>query len=301
MRVFITGGTGYVGSAVVDHLLAAGHEVRALTRSQRSADAAEAAGAVAVHGSLADLELLEASAADAEAIVYVAVDYSGTDEANATELAAIDALLRGARGSGRPRPFVYTSTGLVYGLDPAQSRDEDAVIPEDSLQPVKTAAERLVRDAQGVVPIIFRAGLVYGRGGSGLITGLIAAAEANGASTYIGDGKNTWTPIHVDDLARLYVLAIAHPVAGVYNAVGDEPFTFGALAEAIASLTGAESRSLPLDQAEAAMGPAARLLASSSTTSAAKARAVFGWAPEGPSLIEDVRTGSYRSRSSLAR
>ncbi|MGN6127939.1 MAG: NAD-dependent epimerase/dehydratase family protein [Humibacter sp.] len=301
MRVFITGGTGYVGSAVVDHLLAAGHEVRALTRSQRSADAAEAAGAIAVRGSLADLDVLEASAADAEAIVYVAVDYTGTDEANATELAAIDALLRGARGSGRPRPFVYTSTGLVYGLDPAQSRDEDAVIPEDSLQPVKTAAERLVRDAQGVVPIIFRAGLVYGRGGSGLITGLIAAAEANGASTYIGDGKNTWTPIHIDDLARLYVLAIAHPVAGVYNAVGDEPFTFGALAEAIASLTGAESRSLPLDQAEAAMGPAAHLLASSSTTSAAKARAVFGWAPGGPSLIEDVRTGSYSSRSSLAR
>lgn len=293
MNVFITGGTGYLGSVIVERFVAAGHTVTALARSERSAVALTAAGAEPVRGSLDDTAVLATAAEAADAVVHAAVDYSGTEAAVATELAAVAALLDGAGRAGRNAPFLYTSTGLVYGFDPAQDRSEDAELPEASAQPVKVAAERLVLDAPGVTPIVIRAGLVYGRGGSGLVTGLLDAARAQGVATYIGDGANNWTPVHVDDLADLFLAAVERPAAGVYNAVGDVPFTFGALAEAIAANTGATPTSITAEAAVAAMGPAAQVLATSAETAATKAKRVFGWAPSRVSLLDDVRSGSY--------
>ena len=300
MHVFITGGTGYLGSVLVEHLIAAGHEVGALARSDASAARLTDAGAVPVLGSLTDLDLLTGAARAADAVIHAAVDYSPSDEAAATELAAVSALVTGAGASGHETPVVYTSTGLVYGFDAEHDSSEDAALPEVSAQPVKVAAERIVLEAAGIRGMVFRAGLIFGRGGSGLLTGLIGAATANGVSAYIGDGANSWLPIHVDDLAALYVAAIAGPVPGVFNAVGDIRFSFRELADAIGDLAGVPSVSVPLATAESSFGPAARIMTTTSRLTAAKARATFGWMPTPLSLIEDVRAGSYR-RAAPAR
>ena len=295
MKVFITGGTGYVGSVLIERLVAAGHEVSALARSDASAAKLEQAGAGPVRGSLADTAVLEASAAAADAVVHAAVDYAMTEESSAVELAAVTAFVAGAGAADAAKPVVYTSTGLVYGFDAARDMSEDAQLPEASAQPVKAAAERIVLGAAGITPVVIRAGLVYGRGGSGLITGLIDAARANGVATYIGDGENAWRPVHVDDLAELYARVLARPAAGVFNAVGDAPFTFRALAEAIAAGADVPAAGIPFEQALAAFGPFAHVLSSTSTMTAEKAERTFGWRPSGASLIDEVRSGSYRA------
>ncbi|MEU0468362.1 NAD-dependent epimerase/dehydratase family protein [Amycolatopsis sp. NPDC006131] len=293
MKVFITGGTGYLGTVLVEHLVRAGHDVAALARSDASAARLHEAGATPVAGSLSDTAVLAGAAAAADAVIHAAVDYAMTDESTAMELAAVKALVDGAASGTVRKPFVFTSTGLVYGFEEDQDKSEDAVLPEVSAQPVKVAAERIVCGAAGISGIVFRAGLVFGRGGSALVTGLIQSAQHTGTSIYVGDGENAWTPVHVDDLADLYVAALERPVAGIYNAVGAVPFTFRALAEAIGDLTGKPVASVPLKIAEQSFGPAARILTTTSGLDAAKARDTFGWSPAPRSLIDDVRSGSY--------
>lgn len=289
MNVFIIGGTGYLGGVVVERLFAAGHAVTGLARSQESAERLSRVGATPVLGSLSDVDVLTTAARAADAVVYAASDYTPTDASMQVELDAVSALVAGV-GARPGVPLVYTSTGLVYGVDPVDAT-EDAVLPEVSAQPVKAKAERIVLGAPG--GIVFRAGLVFGRGGTGLVTGLIAAAKADGASTYIDSGENAWYPVHVEDLADLYLRAVEHPVPGVFNAVGETPFTFRDLAAAIGELTGTPAVSVPLAVAEQRMGPAVRSLTSSSHLVATKARAAYGWEPRPISLVEDVRHGSY--------
>lgn len=293
MKVFITGGTGYLGTVLVEHLVAAGHDVTALARSDASAARLHEAGAAPVAGSLSDTEVLAGAAAAADAVIHAAVDYTMTDESTTTELAAVEALVAGAASGSVPKPLVFTSTGLVYGYEENRDTSEDAVLPEVSAQPVKVAAERIVRGEEGIAGIVLRAGLVFGRGGSALVTGLIQSAQQTGTSIYVGDGENAWTPVHVDNLADLYVAALERPVAGVYNAVGAVPFTFRALAEAIGDLTGKPVASVSLEVAEQRFGPAARTLTTTSRLDASKARDTFGWSPAPRSLIDDVRSGSY--------
>lgn len=293
MKVFITGGTGYLGTVLVEHLVAAGHDVTALARSDASAARLHEAGAAPVAGSLSDTEVLAGAAAAADAVIHAAVDYTMTDESTTTELAAVEALVAGAASGSVPKPLVFTSTGLVYGFEENRDTSEDAVLPEVSAQPVKVAAERIVRGEEGIAGIVLRAGLVFGRGGSALVTGLIQSAQQTGTSIYVGDGENAWTPVHVDSLADLYVAALERPVAGVYNAVGAVPFTFRALAEAIGDLTGKPVASVSLEVAEQRFGPAARTLTTTSRLDASKARDTFGWSPAPRSLIDDVRSGSY--------
>jgi nucleoside-diphosphate-sugar epimerase len=300
MKVFITGGTGYLGSVLVEHLIEAGHEVAALARSETSAQRLLDAGATPVSGALSDTATLGREAAAADAVIHAAVDYSMTEETNRTELDAVSVLTAGAGAAGTGKPVIFTSTGLVYGFAPDRNQAEDAELPETSAQPVKVAAERIVGGVDGITGIVIRAGLIFGRGGSGLVTGLIQSATATGVASYIDEGTNSWMPIHVDDLADLYVKAIEQPVAGIFNAAGTVPFTFRELAEAIAELTGASPTSIPFSIAAERFGPSVHVLTSTGALVATKARTTFGWEPSARSLVEDVRTGSYANRAEAA-
>jgi len=293
MDIFLTGGSGYVGSVIAEHLAGAGHRVRALARSEQAARRVAAAGAEPVRGDLADLPLLAEAAASADAIVYAAVDYRMDEAGAATELAAVGALVGAAAARNVGIPVLYTSTGLVYGLDPDADTRESAVLPERSAQPVKAAAEGIVLDAQGIVGVVIRPGLVFGRGGSGLVTGMIDAAAARGVSMFVGDGANAWSPVHVDDLAELYRAVIERPVAGVYNAASETIFTFHELAEQIASLTGATAVGLPRGEAASLIGPQAHVLATNSVLPSHRARQTFAWHPTRRGLIEEIREGGY--------
>lgn len=291
MRVLITGASGYVGGVVAEHLVRAGHEVVALARSDRSRERVEALGAKAVTGSLRDLDALRGAAAAAEAVVHTAVDYADPEMGD-IERAALAALLDGLNAGGR---FLYTSTGLVYPDRQGATVDEDhPVAPETSPQPYKVLGERHVLDAGHVAGTVIRAALVYGRGGSGLLQGLIGAGKQNGMVPYIGDGANEWSSVHVDDLAALYVAALEHGGPGaVVNAASAEHTPMRRIAEAAAALTGAQAVSLTLEQGTAAMGPLAATLTRSSPLDASRARRLYGWSPARPGLIEELTTGSY--------
>lgn len=295
MKIFLTGGTGYVGSVLLEHLIDAGHDVEALTRSTAGAARLTEAGASAVQGSLADAELLRAAAARADAVIHAAFDTTMSEDGAATELTAIRALAAGAGASGSGKPVLYTSTALVYGIEPGQERHEDARLPERSAQPVKAHAERQLLGTDGITPIVMRVALVHGRGGSGLLTGLIAGAASSGTAGYIGDGAQVWDAIDVDDLARLYLAALAKPRAGVYNAKGTHPFTQRELAEAISALTGAQPVSLSPASATEALGPLALILGAPGTLDGDRARTTFAWTPAGGSLLDDIRGGGYRA------
>ncbi|MEV4456412.1 NAD-dependent epimerase/dehydratase family protein [Microbispora sp. NPDC049633] len=301
MRIFITGASGYVGAVVAEHLVGAGHEVAALARSDEARERVEGLGAKAVPGSLRDLDVLRGAAAAAEAVVHTAVDYADPDMGD-IERDTLGALLGGLNDGGA---FVYTSTGLVYPDRQGATVDEDhPVTPETSPQPYKVLGERQVLTAGHVAGTVIRAALVYGRGGSGLLRGLIGAGRRNGMVPYIGDGANEWSSVHVDDLAELYVAALerrepgaaGNEVAGngvVVNAASAERTPIRRIAEAVAGLTGARAVSLTLEQAVAAMGPAVAALTRSSPMDASRARRLFGWAPQRPGLIEELTTGSY--------
>ncbi|TQS27750.1 NAD-dependent epimerase/dehydratase family protein [Microbispora sp. KK1-11] len=298
MRIFITGASGYVGAVVAEHLVRAGHEVVALARSDNARERVEGLGAKAVPGSLRDLDVLRGAAAAAEAVVHTAVDYTDP-EMGEIERDTLAALLGGLDDGGA---FVYTSTGLVYPDRQGATVDEDhPVTPETSAQPYKVLGERQVLAAGHVAGTVIRAALVYGRGGSGLLQGLIGAGRQNGMVPYIGDGANKWSSVHVDDLAALYVAALEHREPGVVvNAASAERTPIRRIAEAVAGLTGAQAVSLTLEQAVAAMGPAVGAmgpavgaLTRSSPMDASRARRLFGWAPERPGLIEELTTGSY--------
>lgn len=294
MKIFLTGGTGYVGSVLLEHLVAEGHVVEALTRSTAGAARLTDAGATPVRGSLADADVLRAAAARSDAVIHAAFDSTMSEHASATELTAVRALASGAGESASGKPVLYTSTALVYGVDPDQDRHEDAPLPERSAQPVKAEAERVLLTAAGITPIVMRVALVHGRGGSGLLTTLIADAASTGTAAYIDDGTQVWDAIHVDDLADLYVAALTRPCSGVYNAKGGPSFTQRELAEAIGAVTDAHPLSLSRENAAAALGPLALILGAPGTLAGDKARTTFAWAPVRGSLLNDLRGGSYR-------
>ncbi|MEV7801340.1 NAD-dependent epimerase/dehydratase family protein [Microbispora sp. NPDC088329] len=291
MRILITGASGYVGGVVAEHLVRAGHEVAALARSDRARERVEGLGAKAVPGGLRDLDVLRDAAAAAEAVVHTAVDYTDP-EMGEIERDALAALLGGLNDGGA---FVYTSTGLVYPDTRGATVDEDhPVTAETSPMPYKVLGERRVLSAGHVAATVIRAALVYGRGGSGLLQGLIAGGRRSGTVPYVGEGTNAWTSVHVDDLAALYVAAVERRTPGaVVNAASAERTTMRRIAEAVAELTGARAVSITPEQAAAAMGQSAGVLTRSSPMDASRARRLFGWAPERPGLIEDLTTGSY--------
>jgi nucleoside-diphosphate-sugar epimerase len=290
MRVFVTGATGYVGSAVAEALRAAGHDVVGLARSDDAARMLEAAGCAALRGSLGDADALARGAREADATIHAAA--TGAADQAEVDAAAVHALLDALAGSGKP--FVYTSGIWVLGTTGDAVADEDAPANPAAIVAWRPAIERAVVDAaaRGVRSVVIRPGVVYGRGG-GTPGGFLASGRKKGVVRYVGDGSQRWPFVHVDDLAELYVLALDAPAGTVLNAAGPS-LPARAVAEAAARAAGARAEGWPLEDARARLGAYADALALDQRVSAERAHAL-GWRPSRPSVLEELRRASDTS------
>ncbi|HST57798.1 MAG TPA: NAD-dependent epimerase/dehydratase family protein [Longimicrobium sp.] len=287
MRVFVTGATGYVGGAVAEALRAAGHEVVGLARSDEAARRLEAAGCTALRGSLADADVLARGAREADATIHAAA--TGAADQAEVDTAAVHALLDALAGSGTP--FIYTSGIWVLGATGDAVADDDAPVNAAAIVAWRPAVERLVADAaaRDVRSVVLRPGVVYGRGG-GTPGGFLASGRKKGVVRYVGDGSQRWPLVHVDDLAALYVLALAAPTGTVLNAAGPS-LPAREVAEAAARATGARAEPWPLDDARARLGLYADALALDQQVSAERARGL-GWTPSRPSVLDELARAS---------
>lgn len=295
MKVLLTGGTGYIGSAVLTALTAHGHEVTALVRSDGSARTVEVAGATPVVADITDTAAVAALLADADAAVHAAAAGDGTSPAIDTSV--VDAVL--TTFDGTTRPFVHTGGIWVYG-------DGDAITEDSPLDPPAIVAWRvpieerlLAAAAQGrVVASVVVPGVVHGHGGG--IPSLLAGAPRTGpdgaALTLVGSGAQHWATVHVDDLAELYVLALEQGLTGRLLGTGDDSVTVADLTRAasraagLGGAVGPESDDASRERLGAPFADALLLDQRAATTTRSRAA---GWSPTRPSLAQELETGSY--------
>ena len=285
MKVFVTGATGYVGSAVAQALLAVGNRVSGLARSEEAARKLEEVGVEAVRGSLADANAIIESARSAGAVIHTA----STGDANASQAdgLALDAILDGLNGTNKP--FLYTSGIWVIGDTRGTVADEDTPLAPTPLVAWRPAHEQRALTEAGH-GIVIRPGVVYGQGG-GMIVGMVSQAQAAGTVRYVGTGEQHWTVIHVEDLAALYVLALeTAPPESLFLAANDETPTVREIAQAVSEAAGipGQTQPWPLEEARQALGPFADALALDQKATSRKARQTLGWEPTAPTLFADL-------------
>jgi nucleoside-diphosphate-sugar epimerase len=296
MRVFVTGATGWVGSAVIEELRAAGHTVTGLARSDAAAAALASAG-IAVHrGSLEDLESLRAGAAASDAVIHTAFnhDFSRFAENGAAERSAIDAL--GSVLAGTDRPLIVSS-GVALARAPGRVITEDDVrdpnavpFPRDPESVAAAAAARGVR-----VSVIRLAPSVHGAGENhGFVPRVIALAREHGVSAYVGDGNNRWPGVHRRDAARLYRLALERAAEhAVYHAVADEGVPYREIADVIGRRLNLPVVSISGDDVGAHFGGFAMFAQIDARASSAKTRQSLAWHPTETALLDDLDSAAY--------
>ena len=295
MRVFVTGATGFIGSALVPELLQAGHTVLGMTRSEKGAEALVKMGADAHFGTLEDLESLKAGAAQADGVIHLAFnhDFSKFEANCADDQRAIEAIGEALAGSGRP--FIGTGGVLNVGQAPGQPLDEDDTIlpgrfPRASEQATLGTLEK------GVRGIVMRLSQIHDTHKQGLVSFLIQAAQEKKVSAYVGDGTNRWAAAHVSDTARLYRLALEKGTAGSkWHAVGEQGVTLKEIAEALGQRLSLPVVSISPEEAPAHFGFLGSFMTLDSPTSNTKTRERLGWEPAGPGLVADLEHGSYFS------
>jgi nucleoside-diphosphate-sugar epimerase len=293
MEVFLTGATGYIGSAVAEALQKAGHKVTGLARTPEKAKLLEARGVRACLGDLLKPESVAAPARSAEGVIHTA----STNDANAAQAdaAVVRAILKSLEGTGKP--FVYTSGVWVLGATGDKVADEQTPVNPTPLVAHRPAIEQEVLGSKGrgVRSIVIRPALVSGRGGS-IPRMLTQSARETGATRYVGDGQNRWPFVDVDDLAQLYVLALEKAKAGsLYIAAHGPSYRVRDVAEAASIGAGAKGKTqaLPLDEARKTMHAFADALVLDQQVSSDKAKKELGWSPRAASVLEDLKTGSY--------
>ncbi|OXM74444.1 MULTISPECIES: SDR family oxidoreductase [Amycolatopsis] len=298
MRVFVTGASGHIGSALVPELLSAGHEVVGLARSDASAAKLTAAGARVRRGDLRDLDGLREAAAGADGVIHLAFDHEAMtagDFASAgdTDLAVVRAFGEALAGTGKP--LVGTSgTAIIAGLGLDRAGTEDDVLPGgyrvDSENELIAYADRGIRTSVVRLPPTVHSSLDK----HGFLTVMIAAARKAGRSGYLGDGANRWPAVHTLDAARAYRLALEKAPAGSrLHVVDDEGVPVRVIAETIGRHLGLPTESIPADRAEAHFGFLARFAGLDNPTSSARTRQVLDWKPEHPGLLADLGQGHY--------
>jgi nucleoside-diphosphate-sugar epimerase len=292
MRVFVTGATGFIGSAIVKELVRAGHQVLGLARSDAGAKSLEAAGAQANRGDLEDLESLRSGAAASDAVIHTAFRHDWSKFAEACELdkRAIETI--GAVLQGSSRPFIVSS-----GVGVAQGRaatEDDPPLPSSPSLPRVSEVTAVALMERGVHTSVMRLPQVHDIVKQGLVTPLIAVARAKGVSAYVGEGQNRWPAAHVTDVARLYLLALDNGTAGArYHAVAEEGVRLKDIATAIGRGLNVPVISISQEQAQEHFGFLGFFAGRDPLTSSAQTRARLGWNPTGPSLLTDLGNMRY--------
>lgn len=291
MRVFVTGASGGIGSAVVTELHRAGHQVVGLARSDAAAAAITALGAEPLPGSVADLDVLTAAATDTDGVIYLAFshDFSQFGDATGDEARAVAAIGEALAGTGKPLV-------LANGTPIAPGRPSTEDDPFNTEGPMagrgstgRATVELATRGVRSSVVRLPRS--VHDAGGRyGFASLLIQAAQRSGVSAYVGNGEQRWPAVHRDDAAALFRIALEHAPAGsVLHAVGDEGDPMRAIAAVIGRRLG-----VPVESTAAeSFGPLGALFAMDQPSSSTLTQERFGWKPTRPSLLEELKTGEY--------
>jgi nucleoside-diphosphate-sugar epimerase len=294
MRVFVTGATGFIGSAIVPELINASHQVLGLTRSDAGAEALLAAGAEVHRGNLEDLESLRSGAAKSDGVIHTAFnhDFSKFVENCEMDRRAIEAL--GGALQGSDRPLVITSGTAMGNTVPGEPATEDRF---DTNHRVPRVASELAGEAmkeRGVNVSVVRLPQVHDTVKQGLVTSAVAIAREKGVSAYVGDGQNRWPAAHVLDVALLYRLALEKSEAGArYHAVAEEGVPVREIAEVIGRGLKVPMVAMSPEQAAAHFGWLAMFAGLDFPASSAQTQKQLGWRPTGPGLIIDLENMRY--------
>jgi nucleoside-diphosphate-sugar epimerase len=293
MRVFVTGASGWIGSAVVPELVSAGHQVLGLARSDASAAAVADMGAEVLRGDLNDTDVLRAGTLDSDAVIHLAfVVPSVTEAATRTDAAAVEVFVSGLAGSGKP--LVISGATLVTPGRPSTERDELVAAGPIAARITTMRAALAAADSGVRTSLVMLPRSVHGQGDHrGFIPQLITAARAKGVSGYVGDGSSRWPAVHVKDAARLYRLALEQAPAGaILHAVGDEGVPVREIAESIGRHLNLPARSLPTEEFA---GMLVYLMNTDMPASSTITQDLLGWKATHPGLLEDIEQGHYFS------
>jgi nucleoside-diphosphate-sugar epimerase len=292
MRVLVTGATGFIGSAIVEELINAGHQVLGLARSDAGAKSLIAGGAEVHRGSLEDLESLRRGAASADGVIHTAFihDFSNYGPAAEADRRAIETL--GGALAGSDRPLIVTSGTLLVQRQGSIATEEDVHNPTF---PRKSEEAALALAARGVYASVLRLPpSVHGNGDHGFVPRLISIAREKGVSAYIGNGLNRWPAVHRLDAAHLYRLALEKGTAGVsYHGVGDEGVPTREIAEVIGRHLNLPVVSKSREEAADHFGWIARFFGIDGPASSALTQERLGWRPTQVGLIDDLNAEHY--------
>ena len=295
MRVFVTGATGFIGTAIVQELRSAGHQVLGLARSDAAAQTLTHLGVEAHRGDLEDLQSLAAGARAADGVIHTAFVHDFDAYARAAEIdrqaiAALASALEGTR-----KPLVAPSGTLL--LPSGRLATEADEPPRDRAIAARGASEQTLLAAaeHGLRTCLIRlAPSVHGVGDKGFIPAFIQLARRSGISAHVGDGSNRWPAVHRLDAARLFRLALEKaPPATILHGVAEEGITLRSIAETIAHALHVPVRAIPLEEARAHFGWMSLFIAHDNPTSSARTRALLDWHPRGPDLLSDLRQSYF--------